>query len=30
MGIKHGARSNKNIDMPGPGEYETDVGPLHH
>ena len=30
MGIKTGARSNKNLDMPGPGEYETDVIPLHH
>ena len=30
MGIKHGARTNKNLDMPGPGEYETDVIPLHH
>ncbi len=30
MGIKTGARTNKNLDMPGPGEYETDVLPLHH
>ena len=30
MGIKAGARTNKNLDMPGPGEYETDVIPLHH
>jgi hypothetical protein len=30
MGIKTGARTNKNLDMPGPGEYETDVIPLHH
>jgi hypothetical protein len=30
MGIKGGARSNKNLDMPGPGEYETDVIPQHH
>jgi Sperm-tail PG-rich repeat len=30
MGIKTGARSNKNLDMPGPGEYETDVIPMHH
>ena len=30
MGIKHGARTNKNLDMPGPGEYETDIIPLHH
>ncbi len=30
MGIKPGARTNKNLDMPGPGEYETDVVPMHH
>lgn len=30
MGIKAGGRTNKNLDMPGPGEYETDVIPLHH
>lgn len=30
MGIKTGARGNKTLDMPGPGEYETDVIPLHH
>ena len=30
MGIKTGARGNKNLDMPGPGEYETDVAPMHH
>ena len=30
MGSKPGARTNKNLDMPGPGEYETDVVPLHH
>ena len=28
MGIKVGARGNKNFDMPGPGEYETDVPPM--
>jgi len=28
MGIKVGGRGNKNFDMPGPGEYETDVAPL--
>ena len=30
MGIKLGARSNKNLEFPGPGEYETDAIPLHH
>lgn len=30
MGIKTQGRANKNIDMPGPGEYETDVIPMHH
>lgn len=30
MGIKVGARGNKNFDMPGPGEYETDVAPLNN
>lgn len=30
MGIRGGARTNKNLDMPGPGEYETDVIPMHH
>jgi hypothetical protein len=30
MGIKTQGKSNKNLDMPGPGEYETDVYPLHH
>jgi hypothetical protein len=30
MGMKTGVKTNKNIDMPGPGEYETDVIPLHH
>ena len=30
MGIRTMGKSNKNLDMPGPGEYETDVIPLHH
>jgi hypothetical protein len=30
MGIKVGAKGNKNFDMPGPGEYETDVAPLNN
>ena len=30
MGIKTTGISNKNLDMPGPGEYETDVIPKHH
>lgn len=30
MGIRAAPRTNKNIDMPGPGEYETDVAPMHH
>ena len=30
MGIKVGGRGNKNFDMPGPGEYETDVAPLNN
>jgi hypothetical protein len=30
MGIKVGGRTNKNFDMPGPGEYETDVAPLNN
>lgn len=30
MGVRTGGRGNKNLDMPGPGEYETDVIPLHH
>ena len=30
MGIKTNInKNNKNLDMPGPGEYETDVIPLH-
>jgi hypothetical protein len=27
MGMRLGARANKNIDQPGPGEYEVDVPP---
>ena len=30
MGIKVGGRGNKNFDMPGPGEYDTDVAPLNN
>lgn len=30
MGIKVGSFTGKNLDMPGPGEYETDVIPIHH
>lgn len=30
MGIRTQGRTNKNLDMPGPGEYETDVIPMHH
>ncbi len=30
MGIKTQGFSGKNMDMPGPGEYETDVIPIHH
>ena len=31
MGIKvAGGRGNKNFDMPGPGEYETDVAPINN
>ena len=30
MGIKVGGRGNRNFDMPGPGEYETDVPPLNN
>ena len=30
MGIKVGGRGNKNFDMPGPGEYETDVAPINN
>ena len=30
MGIKTQGFAGKNMDMPGPGEYETDVIPIHH
>jgi len=30
MGIKTQSFAGKNMDMPGPGEYETDVIPIHH
>lgn len=30
MGIKTIGRSSKNLDMPGPGEYETDAQPMHY
>ena len=30
MGIKTQGFGANNIDMPGPGEYETDVIPIHH
>lgn len=30
MGIKTQGFGGKNMDMPGPGEYETDVIPIHH
>ena len=30
MGIKTTSFTGKNMDMPGPGEYETDVIPIHH
>ena len=30
MGIKTQSFMGKNMDMPGPGEYETDVIPIHH
>ena len=30
MGIKTQGFTGKNMDMPGPGEYETDVIPIHH
>jgi hypothetical protein len=30
MGIKTQGFNGKNLDMPGPGEYETDVIPIHH
>ena len=30
MGIKTNGLQSKNMDLPGPGEYETDVIPIHH
>lgn len=30
MGIKTAGFMGKNLDMPGAGEYETDVIPIHH
>lgn len=30
MGIKTSGFMGKNLDMPGAGEYETDVIPIHH
>ena len=30
MGTKTASFVGKNLDMPGPGEYETDVIPIHH
>jgi len=30
MGSKPQARTNKNIDMPGPGEYQYSMDPAHH
>ena len=30
MGIKSNGKGNRFQDAPGPGEYETDVQPLHH
>ena len=30
MGQKTQTFAGKNMDMPGPGEYETDVIPIHH
>ena len=30
MGIKTSGFMGKNLDMPGPGEYVTDVIPIHH
>lgn len=30
MGDKLQGFAGKNIDQPGPGEYETDVIPIHH
>ena len=30
MGDKPQGFAGKNMDQPGPGEYETDVIPIHH
>jgi len=30
MGVKTQSFMGKNLDQPGPGEYETDVIPIHH
>jgi hypothetical protein len=30
MGIKVAGKGNKNFDMPGPGEYETDKAPINN
>jgi hypothetical protein len=30
MGMRTNGGRTKNLDMPGPGEYETDVIPMHH
>ena len=30
LGQKTTSFMGKNLDMPGPGEYETDVIPVHH
>ena len=30
MGIKTQGFNGKSLDFPGPGEYETDVIPIHH
>lgn len=30
MGVKTQGFTGKNLDLPGPGEYETDVIPTHH
>jgi hypothetical protein len=30
MGIKAQNFNGNNMDLPGPGEYETDVIPIHH
>lgn len=30
MGVRTEGISSKNMDQPGPGEYDTDVIPIHH